>query len=172
MFGAAHVTAAVVSPRVAATAVGASGTPHGITAADAADAAPHPARLRARTVNCWGWPLGRLAQRIDVAVVVFVAPVDRIWTWYSMIGSPPFGGAPQFTVIVLSPRSPTGGAGASGWRSGCSGADGELNSPSPLALTARTWNVYSRPLVRPSHRKLPTAPMRWMAEVPPPIWMS
>ena len=151
---------------------GASGTPHGTTAADAGDHGPQSARLRARTRNCWGWPLGRLAQRIDVPVVVFVAPEDAICTWYSMIGSPPLPGAPQLTVIVLSPRSPTGAAGASGGRSGCSGADGELNSPSPLAFTARTWNVYSWPFVSPSQRNCVVAPMRCTAEALPPIWMS
>ena len=89
-----------------------------------------------------------------------------------MIASPPLPGAPQLTLMYLSPRSPTGAAGVSGWRSGCSGADGELNWPSPLAFTARTMNVYSWPFCSPSQRNDVAVPTRWMAEAPPPICTS
>ena len=72
LLGADHVMPALWSPPVAATFVGWSGTPQGMTAADAGDHGPQSARLRARTWNCWGWPLGRLDQRSEVPVVVFV----------------------------------------------------------------------------------------------------
>src|SRR5918993_1499316 len=134
LFGAAHVTAALWSPRVATTPVGASGTPHGTTAADGGDHAPQSARLRARTWNCCGCPLGRLDQRSEVPVVVLVAPDDRSCTWYSITGSPPLPGAPQPTVMNLSPRSPTGAAGASGGRSGWSGGRRGADSPPPLGV--------------------------------------
>ena len=170
--GAPHETVAAPSARCAVTLPTRSGTPHGTTGAEAADCGPQPARLRARTRNCWACPLGRLAHCSDVPVVVFTAPVERICTSYSMIGSPPLPGGLQRTLIVLSPRSPTGAAGASGGRSGCSGADAELNWPSPLAFTARTMNVYSWPFDRPSQRNVVVLPTRWIADAPPPICRS
>jgi hypothetical protein len=49
--GAVQVTVAWESPAVALTPVGAPGTEAGVTAFDAADAAPKPALLAAVTVN-------------------------------------------------------------------------------------------------------------------------
>src|SRR5262245_42282725 len=89
-----------------------------------------------------------------------------------MIESPPLSGGVHETRIVLSPRRPTGAAAAEGARSGCSGADEELHSPSPLAFTARTRKVYSVPFWRPGQVNEVPAPTRWTADVPPPIWRS
>ena len=74
-----------------------SGTPHGLTAADAALHAPQSAsRFFARTRNCWAVPFGRLLQRNVVPVVEAGAPGWlTISTWYWMIVSPLLFGCAQ-----------------------------------------------------------------------------
>jgi hypothetical protein len=68
--GAAHVTVACVSPAVATTEPGASGTVAGITAFDGADAAPVPAAFAAVTVNVYAVPFDRPLTTTEVAPAV------------------------------------------------------------------------------------------------------
>ncbi len=130
------------SSRVALGAPGASGTPHGFTAAEAGLHAPQSAsRLRARTWNCCSVPLGRLLQRNDVPVADAGAPGWlTICTWYWMIVSPLSFGAPQLMSRYLSPWTTFGAPGAPGSRSGCSAADQADGSERPAALIAVTRN--------------------------------
>ena len=70
--GAVQETVACALPAVADTAVGAPGTPNGVTLLEAAEAAPLPAALVAVTVKVTAVPLAR---PVSVAVVAGAATV-------------------------------------------------------------------------------------------------
>jgi hypothetical protein len=70
LVGAVHVTVALASPAEATTPVGAAGTAPGVTAAEAAEAAPTPALFVAVTVNVYATPLVRFNTVQVVAPVV------------------------------------------------------------------------------------------------------
>ena len=73
--GAVQPTVAWVLPGDACTAVGAAGTPAGVTGDEAADAGPVPITLVAVTVNVYGVLSVRPVTRADVApAVVAVSP--------------------------------------------------------------------------------------------------
>ena len=67
--GTFQLTSAVVSPAMAVTLVGASGTPTGVTGDDATDAGPVPIAFVAVTVNVWAVPL------VKSMTVQLVAPL-------------------------------------------------------------------------------------------------
>ncbi len=66
LLGAVKLTVAWVFPRAAVTPVGAPGTVAGVTAFDAADAAPVPTAFVAVTVKVYDVPLTRPVTTIDV----------------------------------------------------------------------------------------------------------
>ena len=112
--GATHDTAAEPLPATATTPDGAPGTVGGlgVTAADAADAAPGPTAFAAATVNVYAVPFVNPDTDTDVAggdpdttVATCATPPTNGVTEYDEIGLPPLDGSAHVTVAEPLPAA-------------------------------------------------------------------
>jgi hypothetical protein len=135
----------------------------GVTEFDAAESAPGPAELTARTRKLYAVPLVsdvtvvlRAVGAIALTVRSTVPALLRTWTRYSVIAAPPvLAGAAQFTVAEALPAVAVPMVGAAGAVAvlvaalGVTEFDAADRAPGPAELIARTRKLYAVPLVRP-----------------------
>jgi len=164
LVGAVHETAAVVSPAVAVTPVGALGSPGVVIAADAALDAELPTRFVATTVNVYEVAFAKPVHDAAVPFTTQLAPLGDDVTVYPVIDAPPlFAGAVHETFADRTPAVAMTDVGASGVVAGVTAADAALASELPALFVATTVKVYAVPFVKPV--QLAVTPVT--AHVPP-----
>ena len=127
---------------VALTLVGAPGTVLGVTAFDAALAAPVPMAFVAVTVKVYAVPLVRPVTVSGDTAPVAVAPPGLAVTVYPVIAEPPvLAGAVNATDAWALPAVAVPIVGAPGTAAGVTGSLAGLAAPAPFALVATTVNV-------------------------------
>ena len=140
--GAIHETDAELTPSVAVSPVGASGTAATNTALDGDDAGPSPLEFVATTVKVYIVPLLSPATVVDVAVLVAMTPPGEEVTVYIFIEEPPSStGADHTTLAWVSPPTALTFVGAPGPSLGTTAFEGVDVTLSPIALVANTVNV-------------------------------
>ena len=119
---------------------------------DAAEAALLPTALVATTVNVYAVPLVSpvtIAVSVLPPTVAVLPPGDDV-TVYPVMALPPlFVGAVQVTVAWALPPVAVPIVGAPGTVAGVTELDAAEAALLPMALVAKTVNVYAVPLVRP-----------------------
>jgi hypothetical protein len=176
--GGVNVTVAWTSPRVAATAVGATGTVNGVTAVVAVEdvlvpVPPAPVPFVATTVNVYAVPAVNPVMRWLVPVVPAfesTPPAGLEITVYPVMTVPPVAAAPvraaKVTVacevpfaIAVAGKVAVPIVGAAGIVNGVTELLGLDAAPGPLLFVATTVNVYAVPAVKPV--------MTWLVPVCP-----
>jgi hypothetical protein len=148
--GAEKAMEAETLPRVAVTAVGASGAPAGLTEPDAADSGPKPTELVAATVKVYAVAFAKPATAHGLAGQAVVAPPGCAVMRKPVMGSPPVAaGAVKLTAADASPAMADTAVGAPGTVAGVTAADGVDSGPSPALFVACTVTVYAVPFVKP-----------------------
>ena len=146
--GAVHVTVAEALPAVAVTPVGVAGTVAGVTAVEAADAAPLPTAFVAVTRNVYAVPFvkpvivvlvtGGLP--LIVVAVCAVVPMNGVIV-YEVIPPPVFAGAVHDTVAEALPAVAVTPVGAPGTVAGVTEFDAVDGGLVPTEFVAVTLNV-------------------------------